>query len=62
MIETEQGYLFRQIVEYDNTHDVIRCHSLNVFGQYPDTFVKIGDITKVGRVIESLPRAKHYGA
>ena len=53
VIEIEQGYLFRQIIEYDNTRDAIRCHSLNVSGQYPDAFVEIKNITKVGRVIES---------
>ena len=53
VIETERGYLFRQIVESDNTRDAIRCHSLNVSGQYPDVFVEIRNITKVGRVIES---------
>ena len=44
---------FRQIVGYDNNRDAIRCHSLNVSGQYPDVFVEIRNITKVGRVIES---------
>lgn len=53
VIETERGCLFRQIVGYDNTRDAIRCHSLNVSGQYPDVFVEIRNITKVGRVIES---------
>jgi hypothetical protein len=60
VIEIEQGFLFKQIVEYDNTRDVIRCHSLNVSEQYQDTFVEIENITKIGRVIESLPKAKHY--
>ena len=53
VIETERGCLFRQIVGYDNNRDAIRCHSLNVSGQYPDAFVEIKNITKVGRVIES---------
>ena len=53
VIEIEQGYLFREIIEYDNTRDAIRCHSLNVSGKYPDAFVEIKNITKVGRVIES---------
>lgn len=60
VIEIEQGFLFRQIVGYDNTRDVIRCHSLNVSEQYQDTFVEIENITKIGRVIEALPKAKHY--
>lgn len=60
VIETERGYLFRQIVEYDNTRDAIRCHSLNVSGQYQDVFVEIRNITKVGRVIESQPKVICY--
>lgn len=61
MIETEQGILFRQVVEYDSARDMIKSHQLNTNIQYPDTFIKIGSITKVYRVVQLQCKPIHYG-
>lgn len=61
VIEIKKGTLFKQIIEYDSRHDMIKCHSLNTNGQYPDTFIKIEDITKVYRVVQVQYKPIHYG-
>ena len=61
VIEIKKGTLFKQIIEYDNRHDMIKCHSLNTNGQYPDAFIKVEDITKVYRVVQVQYKPIHYG-
>ena len=61
IIEVEQVILFRQIVEYDSRHDMIKCHFLNTNGQYPDAFIKIEDITKAYRVVQVLYKPINIG-
>lgn len=61
VIEVGQGILFREIVGYDSRHDMIKCHSLNTNGQYPDAFIKVENITKVYRVVQVQCKPIHYG-
>lgn len=61
VIEIKKGTLFKQIIEYDSRHDMIKCHSLNTNGQYPDAFIKVEDITKVYRVVQVQYKPIHYG-
>lgn len=61
VIEIKKGTLFKQIIGYDSRHDMIKCHSLNTNGQYPDAFIKVEDITKVYRVVQVQYKPIHYG-
>lgn len=60
IIEINQSTLFKQIIEYDSKYDMIKCHSLNTNGQYPDAFIKVEDITKVYRVVQVQYKPIHY--
>lgn len=59
VIELKNGVLVRQIVEYAN--DTIKCHPLNSSAQYPDTFIEIGNIVKMYRVMQLQRKPIHYG-
>lgn len=59
VIELKNGVLVRQIVEYAN--DTIKCHPLNSSEQYPDTFIEIGNIVKMYRVMQLQRKPIHYG-
>lgn len=61
VIEVGQEILFREIVGYNSRHDMIKCHSLNTNGQYPDAFIKVENITKVYRVVQVQYKPIHYG-
>ena len=59
VIQVGTCILVRQIVEYAD--NVIKCHSLNLNGQYPDILIKIEDITKIYRIIQKQGKPIRYG-
>lgn len=59
VIETKNGILFKQIIDYSASTDTVTCHSLNT--SYSDYQVQVNDIDRIYKVVQKQGRPIYYG-